>query len=1072
MRTMKRYMKIAALAATLFGIVTSCQEPLVDGFDAPVQDGYVNVSFNAEIPDMGEVVTKVVDPDGEDISTMSLLCFNEQGLFLATVQATLNSNTAAHPSVSGSYTAAIPETTDRIHFLANQNMSLFDESEFVGKTESEVISAMEGSSGMMIYWARVAKSDVKIDGKAASTILLALQNIVVPKVVYKEDGTQQTPENDPNYLKGTVVLTRNHARVGVRVNATTGSGTSVFTVDGFAVVNTSAFGTVAPYSPSGKWEAPQLPKSMRFVTLPENRSVLSDIQDVTTQEWQYVFETENTSENPVSVIIKGKNAGETESKYYRVMLIDTANDFIPVMRNFNYCVYIMGALEYGQNTFEDALTAPATNNVWLSVSDNVKEVRSTDYALAVDETYVVIGQNDPVWNSQLKKYTLKYSVEKLGSGSVAATDKPEVSWLEGNTVAQNAITNTFTVTGTPTKVEGTLEIVLNPLQEGEIMREGTILVKLGPLQRKIKVISINTMKFIPSWVSTEVYSTTAGANMTMMFTIPENCPAELFPFDVLVSVNDLDVRAASGQSLPIIRRGQEGYDPDGVADTNDNGYKYVYTVTGPGVQRLYFDSILNQDGGSSGKITIEAAHFEPLTKTYTFSANNLSINFSENATNPLLKYSLGYQVQDEYIYYMLVPQKKYANVRFDLILKNGRTYTPSGDIATDGTSVDAGANDEFLLYSSNLDYWPSAKTYYDRFGVEGFDCTFYRYGMGDWGTGGRVHMFKPDNVNADPDGTYSIYLYTTKPKSEEVIRVASNNKNSVSGLPTNGGALYTGNTYRSITFELANYRPFEFASTLNNGNTGEDLYLAYEPGRPVNVSFDIKSFTATNNSEVDPFGTAFKVFIDAPMLQIDTESELYRAFDGKTETITTYEYDASGDFDTTEESFDKFYYDEEIEKFVYVVSASKAEEDTYGTNGRKTLPFKTKPTQIVTAGEITISADPEMITYNTNKFKVYNNSITGEMKYGADVASATNDVPTSAFVPMERVSDNTRIGSVSVNSNGQYELRLRGEYNFNWYSDKIQFEYLASDGNTYRAEVASLDALYNNPSIVLLPETN
>ena len=145
MRTMKRYMKIAALAATLFGIVTSCQEPLVDGFDAPVQDGYVNVSFNTEIPDMGEVVTKVVDPDGEDISTMSLLCFNEQGLFLATVQATLNPETAT-PSVSGSYTAAIPETTDRIHFLANQNMSLFDESEFVGKTESEVISAMAAQS--------------------------------------------------------------------------------------------------------------------------------------------------------------------------------------------------------------------------------------------------------------------------------------------------------------------------------------------------------------------------------------------------------------------------------------------------------------------------------------------------------------------------------------------------------------------------------------------------------------------------------------------------------------------------------------------------------------------------------------------------------------------------------------------------------------------------------------------------------------------------------------------------------------------------------------------------------------
>ena len=1057
MRTMKRYMKIAALAATLFGIVTSCQEPLVDGFDAPVQDGYVNVSFNAEIPDMGEVVTKVVDPDGEDISTMSLLCFNEQGLFLATVQATLNSNTAT-PSVSGSYTAAIPETTDRIHFLANQNMSLFDESEFVGKTESEVISAMEGSSGMMIYWARVAKSDVKIDGEAASTIRLALQNIVVPKVVYKEDGTQQTPENDPNYPKGTVVLTRNHARVGVTVNATTGSGTNVFTVDGFAVVNTSAFGTVAPYSPSGKWEAPQLPKSMRFVTLPENRSVLSDIQDVTTQEWQYVFETENTSENPVSVIIKGKNASETESKYYRVMLIDTANDFVPVMRNFNYCVYIMGSLEYGQDTFEDALNAPATNNVWLSVSDNVKEVRSTDYALAVDETYVVIGQNDDVWNSGLYKYTLGYSVEKLGSDSVvdADADKPEVSWLEGNTVAQNAITNTFTVTGTPTKVEGELGIVLNPLQEGEIMREGTILVKLGPLQRKIKVISINTMKFIPSWVSTEVYSTTAGANMTMMFTIPENCPAELFPFDVLVSVNDLDVRAASGQSLPIIRRGQDGYDPDEDSDTNDNGYKYdigykyVYTVTGPGVQRLYFDSILNQDGGS-GNITIEAAHFASLTKTYTFASENRTITLGG-----LSEYKPDYAANDEPILYMLVPQKVNAPVTFNM------TMNP-----------EVGENDEFLLYSSNLDHYLDGEE--SLAGVTGnFPCQFYPIAETSWSTGGRVYMFKPRTSGGTQ---YSVYMHTNKPVSAEVVRIASNNKQSVSGLPSNNGALYTGNTYRSVTFEMANYRPYRFAAKfdsdgpgasepegaykVNDGADGTDapeevshVSMTYAPAQKVDISFDITQFTGTDTKVVHPFGTSFKVFIEAPMLDID---------ESRRGNLTA----------------EKFYYDEAIEKFVYVVDADRTTEASFGSGNaltytagageRKTLPFVTN--KIVSSGDIVISAEPEKIIYHSKTFRLANSAITGVIKFGADEASA-QIIPASAFVPMERVSDNTRIGSVSVNSNGQYELRLRGEYNFNWYSDKIQFEYLADDGITYRAEVASLDALYNNPSIVLLPETN
>ncbi|MBQ8499726.1 MAG: hypothetical protein IJ495_03420 [Bacteroidales bacterium] len=1041
---MKRYMKIAALAATLFGIVTSCQEPLIDGFDTPAQDGYVNVSFKAAIPDMGEMVTKVVDPDGEDISTMSLLCFNEQGLFLATVQASLTPDQTAQPSIKGSYTAAIPETTDRIHFLANQNMSLFDESEFVGKTESEVISAMEGSSGMMIYWARVAKADVQINGAPAETMQLALQNIVVSKVFYNEDGSESSTKS---YDKGTVVLTRNHARVGVTVNATTTGGASVFTVDGFAVVNTSAFGTVAPYSPSGTWEAPQLPKSMRFVTLPENRAVLSDIQDVTVQEWQYVFETENTSENPVSVIIKGKNAGETTSKYYRVMLIDTANDFVPVMRNFNYNVFIMGALEYGQETFEEALNAPATNNVWLSVSDNVKEVRSADYALAVKETYVVVGQNDAVWNTTNHKLTLRYSVEKLGTGAVvAATDKPEVSWLEGNTVAKNAITNTFTTNNT-SKVEGVLEIELNQLQASEIKREGTILVKLGPLQRKIKVISINTMEFVPSWVSTEVYSTTAGANMTMMFTIPDNCPAELFPFDVLVSVNDLDVRAASGQSLPIIRKGQDGYDPDGVADTNDNGYKYVYTVTGPGVQRLYFDSILNQSGGTSGNITIEAAHFEPLTKVYTFAAQDRTITLAG-----LTSYTPDYAANDEPILYMLVPQKVNAPVTFDM------TMSPAVEAA-----------DEFLLYSSNLDHYVDGEE--GLAGVTGnFPCQFYPINEGLWSTGGRVYMFKPRTAGGTQ---YSVYMHTNKPLSAEVVRISSNQPGSVSGL----GGTYSGNTYRSVTFEMANHRPYRFAAQfdgdgsgtarspegaykVNDGTNGTDapeevsvVSMTYAPAQKVDLSFDITQFTGTDGSVVHPFGTAFKVFIEAPMLDIDEERR----------------------GNLTEE---KFYYDESIEKFVYVVDASRETEATFGsgaaltyaagTGERKTLPFVTN--KVVSAGDIVISAEKEKIIYHSKTFRLTNSSISGTIKFGADAASAAN-VPASGFVPMERISDNTRIGSVSVTSDGHYELRLRGEYGFNWYSDKIQFEYL-SGGKTYRVELASLDELFNNPNIVLLPETN
>jgi hypothetical protein len=38
----------------------------------------------------------------------------------------------------------------------------------------------------------------------------------------------------------------------------------------------------------------------------------------------------------------------------------------------------------------------------------------------------------------------------------------------------------------------------------------------------------------------------------MMFTVPEECPEELFPMEVLVTVNDMDIRNESGMKLPVI----------------------------------------------------------------------------------------------------------------------------------------------------------------------------------------------------------------------------------------------------------------------------------------------------------------------------------------------------------------------------------------------------------------------------------------------------------------------------------------------------------------------------------------
>ena len=202
---MKRFITIEGLIAALFLGFSSCQEPIILELpNDPVQDGYVRVSFSAEVPDMSDVQTRVVDPDGEDISNMTLFCFDSHGLFLSTVKAELISD-AGNPSVSGQFDAVIPEHTSRIHFVANQNMNLFNEGSFIAKTETEVLSVMEGSSGMMIYWQRFVKNE-----SAAGNVAEQLK------------------------AAGTINLVRNHAKISI------GTSKHKASITGFVAVNTNA----------------------------------------------------------------------------------------------------------------------------------------------------------------------------------------------------------------------------------------------------------------------------------------------------------------------------------------------------------------------------------------------------------------------------------------------------------------------------------------------------------------------------------------------------------------------------------------------------------------------------------------------------------------------------------------------------------------------------------------------------------------------------------------------------------------------------------------------------------------
>ena len=615
-------------------------------------------------------------------------------------------------------------------------------------------------------------------------------------------------------------------------------------------------------------------------------------------------------------------------------------------------------------------------------------------------------------------------------------------------------------------------------------------------------MTIKKQSFVPAWITTNIYGGAAGENVTMMFHISEDFPEEMYPFDVLVSVNDLDVRNASGMVLPVILKGQEGYGED-----NGIGYKYVLTITEPGVQRIYFKTILGHDTGETVSVTIEADHFETLTKTATFVQETSQRILLHN-----LRSYVGAMPADEVIYYYMVPQKKHARVEFTSHFgeifrtdpgNSDATFTdalgtyyvkytaPNVDFATPNV-------DEFLLYSENLEHnhdLPGDTYYFD----------FYKIDASKWSsTAGRVLGFLRNN-NGVAGGGAVFHLQTTTPKADEVVRIATNPYGSPSVTTGEPGDLaltgYSSATctgrglYKSAVFELVTFHPFHFSAQVDvsgevygtplaagTPDLTSEVFVKYKPGQPVNISFDVTSFmsdisglSADEQLSVDPFGTAFEIYIDAPMLELDRSAIPARWLEPDSEGVVKIEEDAS----VPGRVIYRVHADREVERQYFsgseVLAKDNAVLDLFRqptvvdqSGERKTIPFRTRQDQIVSAGDILLSSQEDIAVYYPKRFRVQNASITGHLYYMKD--GVKTPIPAGSFVPFESLPSYNRIGTIALGEEGLFELRLRSEYKYSWDTGVVKFQY--TEGNSiYEKEYLSLSALYNdienNKDIVL-----
>ena len=1070
-------------------LLSSCvREELIVPVVDEVPEGYTKITFRANMASSTiGVDTRAVDPDGLDVNNMTLFCFNEFGLYISSEEAQLVPGSKSEDGISesGEYTAVVPNHTRIIHFLANHSKGLYDASEFPGQTESMVIANMEGGSGMLVYWSRFvadATSDKSIEDQLRD-------------LKYTINGTTYSG----------VKLIRNQAKVTIE-----DWETDKFVVTGFRTVNIPAFGTVAPHHPNLKFDIVENWESTEdFVTLPNNQALMSDIVDINTKSADYIFESENSGDKLMSVIIKGHAKGKTEKddKYYRVVLQNSDGSNFMIRRNHHYNIKITGMLTYGQDSFEKALTSPASNNAWISIDEWVNEISDGVETLWVEQTSYVLSSD--VYAGTDWSFPYKYT--KNGKGDSVA---PTVMWIDNN-VAYSTITNNYNKsTG-----EGSVTLRLYPMYEGNEQQIGTLLIKHGKLQRKVTVYIIRTQKFTPSWISAQVFGV-AHEHVTLMFTIPETCPDALFPFTVLISVNHLDVRSDSGQQLPVYIKGEEGYFG---ADWEGINYKYAYTVTEPGKHRLHMRSILKHTDGDTEPVHIEADFFETITKTVFFSGYDVA--HRRVFVDGLHNYGNAY-AQDEELYYMLVPQKKAAPIVFTLMLQE-RQSDGSYKAYNHAADQKSSSQDEFLVYTKFLsfydDYFQENPGQYEEIRDLAWEGEVIHFNESKWTTSGRVMAFRPYNYNnrvtTDPyglqtDGSYNIYMLTNSSQNKDVVRVGSNTTLNTHAFTYDRDknpydhTQYDGNEYRSVIFDVAHYRPFRFAAQIKisdgaggavttipadsellsnerNGSQEEsidEVLFSYKPGQEVDILLDVTSFKGSDGRSVHPFGehfgTEFDIYIDAPMLEIDYERMNANWLASNNPKLSAdklrkhptipgrfiYTVDREREVERQYGDYAAFNKDEATsgyDEYGRIVTNYRADQ----TGERKCLPFK--KTAITIGGDIEISSDTEKVVFWEKRFSVDTKHIKGDIYYVKN--GRQQQIPKDAFVAFVRLRTGARIGVVAITENGKFELNLRDEYQFAWEDDSVDFYYTDDDGVVYSfnytengvAKEVDLNTLYN-----------
>lgn len=911
------------------------------------EDGMVSLAITAQVP--GLKVTRGVDVNGEEIATLWVLAFNENGNMISRVLADQTNNVQGSDGGNGTFSAKVPASTRVLHFLANVNMDNFSDQENIGRHENEVVAPLVSSSGNLVYWGRQAFASVdELTGFATS--------------------------------RKSVLLYRNQALIQYDL-----SSAPDLKVEGWAVCNQYAFGTVAPFDASVVGKSGDTPyhfdlKTYDYVTtLPEAyRIKLRDDDDVTTVSSQdgdprYIFENVNADDDQVYVVMKIQK-GNGDWKYYKILIIDDKKNPYPIIRNHKYIVKITDVNEaYGVGSFEAAKTATPANNPWITISDEVPEIFSGDTSLGI------VGETTVVYQ-KAGEYTIQFNYN--------GSERPVVEWLNNDGVV--AAISDADVTWDSETSAGTITLDISAPVPGRVSY-ATLQIKeqSGYLSRRVKVIVAEPFSFSPAWASSEI-PLLDDEPITVLFQIPDDFPDELLPVDVKFGCNLID--GQKGEELKILNE-ETVYASIPVYDEasgtwstkeveKDWNYKYVYSAATKGLHRVNFRTLLtdlaNVKTDSEFHIYMEGCTAK--TGQELFEQRDLFFAFQPNSDESYEKrYRILLENGDG-------DRKFVTRSITDLNPVYGETISipfTLGTLSDDGQPTSDWNNVvSDVSVPENTEVW----VYYDPALVSP---------SGDWVTRTGTDYYGND---------YAVYVTN---QAENEVSFTTINPNFDCYIVLSAKSISGYGTYNESKPDApdlgVNGRGYRSASVTIR-STGR---LDFNPSFSINGT----NFTPVSDGGeyAIPYGTGQEVWL---RIQVP-ESVQDKAFLFKfgTQYLEPVE---------NQDRWEKWAASEGS-GWTYTFAANE-------TTGSKTFKFRT--TRLACEEDLTM-ASGNYVGFNPLSVSIVNGKLSGTIRLPAGVTFDTAE----PFIILERASDGTRIGTfategtVSGQEQAAYTLALRGEYN-------------------------------------------